>query len=167
MDIRKFVAEEELYFEAGNPLVTVMDMNGVITYANSEFKCISGFSHEELIGASHDMLWHSDMPKICQTNLWLMIKNNKSYRGMEKNRCKNGSFFWSDSISTSFMENGQTAGYITVRSAPSREQADKAEALYKKIKAGEVENNRLSVEFYNAVQTRISKISGSSVVFGY
>ncbi len=41
--------------------VTKTDLNGVITYANSDFEKASGYSSEEIIGKSHSIIHHPDL----------------------------------------------------------------------------------------------------------
>ena len=159
MDIDKPTAEVELIFEIASSLITVMDINGTTTYTNQEFMEISGFCREELIGLNHDMYWHSDMPVICRVNLWLTIKCDKPYRSMIKNRCKNGAFFWAESITAPLKENGQTVGYITLHSPPSREYVIDAAALYQELKAGEYKYNQYIQNYYLAAHEQINRPS--------
>jgi methyl-accepting chemotaxis protein len=53
MKINMPVTDKEVLMKKGSLLVTRTDLKGHITYANNAFVEISGFSHEELIGASH------------------------------------------------------------------------------------------------------------------
>ncbi|MSR17214.1 MAG: PAS domain S-box protein [Methylococcaceae bacterium] len=43
-------------------MVTKTDLNGIITYANSDFIRVNGFTMQELIGHSHSIVHHPDMP---------------------------------------------------------------------------------------------------------
>lgn len=120
----------------GEVLVSKTDINGIITYCNSTFIEVSGYSREELIGSPHNLLRHPDMPKLAFTDLWKTIRANKPWRGLIKNRRKDGSFYWVESDITPLIENGQTAGYVSFRYKTTAEQISQAEAAYRAINKG-------------------------------
>lgn len=57
---------------------------------NSAFFEISGFSEAELIGQNHNIVRHPDMPPLALVTVETLPR--KPWRGMVKNRCKNGDF---------------------------------------------------------------------------
>ena len=57
-----YVSQKEVPFPASGVLVSKTDTKGIITYANDAFVAISGYSREELIGKSHNIVRHPDMP---------------------------------------------------------------------------------------------------------
>lgn len=118
-------------------LISITDLRGTIVYANEAFCEISGYSEQELLGKPHSMVRHEDMPKEAFINLWASLKDDHAWRGLVKNRCKNGGFYWVDAYVTPLYENGSKIGYQSVRCAPNRQQVDKAELLYQKLKAGQ------------------------------
>lgn len=48
----------------GELIVSRTDLKGNITYANETFALISGYEVDELIGRSHNIVRHPDMPKV-------------------------------------------------------------------------------------------------------
>jgi PAS domain-containing protein len=54
--------DEEVKFDGG-VMITETDPSGIITYANREFREMTGYSKEELIGSPHNINCHPDMPK--------------------------------------------------------------------------------------------------------
>ncbi|WP_275426912.1 PAS domain-containing protein [Marinomonas primoryensis] len=56
------VTDQEFILPEGTTLVTSTDLKGVITYCNDEFVNISGFQRNELVGKSHNVVRHPDMP---------------------------------------------------------------------------------------------------------
>lgn len=68
--IETIVPSEEL-------IISRTDLSGVITYANDTFAQISGYSSEELIGKSHNIVRHPDMPKRVFENMWKRLKKIK------------------------------------------------------------------------------------------
>ncbi len=118
-------------------IISKTDLKGVITSVNKEFVEISGFSENELLGQSHNMVRHPDMPVEAFTDLWKTVKNGKLWNGIVKNRCKNGDFYWVEANVTPIMENGRVTAYISVRTQPSQRRIDEASALYVAIKNGQ------------------------------
>ena len=126
----------EVTFSASQQLVSTTDCQGNITYANSAFCEVAGFTLEELIGQPHNIVRHPDMPKAAFKDMWQHLKNDHSWRGMVKNRCKNGDYYWVDAFVTPLYENSEIVGYQSVRSLPSREHVNKAKQLYDQINSG-------------------------------
>ena len=127
---------EEVTFSQQQELVSTTDLRGVITYANKEFCTIAGYSLEELVGKNHNIVRHPDMPKAAFKELWEKLKQGHSWRGMVKNRCKDGRYYWVDAFVTPIFEHGQLVGYQSVRTKPSEQQKRQAQQLYAKINAG-------------------------------
>ncbi|TMN71543.1 chemotaxis protein [Pseudoalteromonas sp. S1727] len=127
---------EEVTFSQQQELVSTTDLRGVITYANKEFCTIAGYSLEELVGKNHNIVRHPDMPKAAFKELWEKLKQGHSWRGMVKNLCKDGRYYWVDAFVTPIFEHGQLVGYQSVRTKPSEQQKQQAQRLYAKINAG-------------------------------
>ena len=128
------VTQIEIPFPAGRYLVSRTDLNGVITHANDAFVDISGFSRDELIGNHHNMVRHPDMPREAFADLWGTIKSGLPWHGLVKNRCKNGDYYWVKAFVVPVRRNGETIGFMSVRTEPGREQVRQAEALYRQIR---------------------------------
>ena len=136
MKINNPVTRNEVHLQSGNPLVTKTDLKGTITYANENFIQISGFSREELIGSSHNIVRHPEMPAEAFADLWQMLKAGHPWRGLVKNRCKNGDFYWVEAFVSPIRESGQIVGYMSIRSLPDRRDIEAAESLYRAIRDG-------------------------------
>ncbi len=138
MKVNMPVTNNEVEMNDGEMLVTKTNLKGMLTYCNAPFIKMSGFSEAELIGNSHNIVRHPDMPEAAFDDLWETIKSGKAWTGMVKNRCKNGDFYWVKANVTPVRENGLVTGYMSVRSKPTVVEIDAAEALYKKLNSGEV-----------------------------
>jgi PAS domain S-box-containing protein len=121
----------EKFLPDGRYLVSKTDLEGIITYCNDAFIEVSGFSREELIGKSHNRVRHPDMPPAAFKDLWDTIKAGRPWRGILKNRCKNGDHYWVDAFVVPIRENDRIVGYMSARSAPSRPAVAAAEAAYR------------------------------------
>ncbi|MDB1122693.1 methyl-accepting chemotaxis protein [Vibrio algarum] len=127
------MTDKERQFGENATLVSITDMDGVIQYCNRDFIEISGYSEQELINSNHNIVRHKDMPKAAFEDLWSTVKMDKPWKGIVKNRCKNGDFYWVDAYVTPVFENGKKVGYQSIRSCPSRKQIADAESLYKDL----------------------------------
>ncbi|MEA3522177.1 MAG: EAL domain-containing protein [Campylobacterota bacterium] len=97
-------------------IVTKSDMNGIITYANDNFVSVSGYTYKEIIGKTHNIIRHSDTPDTFFKQFYLKINANKIWKGIIKNRNKNGEDFWVDMVVTPITNAfGETVEYIAVR----------------------------------------------------
>lgn len=130
------VVNEEVAFETHDELVSTTDLRGVITYANDRFCNISGYTFDELIGKNHNMVRHPDMPAAAFADMWHNLKNNTSWRGAVKNRCKNGRYYWVDAFVTPVYENGKKIGYQSVRKTLNPHYKNRAQKLYQRINNG-------------------------------
>jgi aerotaxis receptor len=137
MRVNMPVTQKEHQLKEGAFIVTTTDLRGVITYVNEEFIRISGFSEAELVGQPHNMVRHPDMPAAAFEDLWRTVKTGKGWQGMVKNRCKNGDFYWVDASVTPIVEQGQTVGYVSIRSKPTLSQIAEAERMYDRARAGQ------------------------------
>ena len=130
MKINLPVTQREIPVPADTYLVSQTNLKGTITDANEAFVAISGFTREELMGQSHNMVRHPDMPAAAFGDMWGSLKAGMPWRGTVKNRAKNGDHYWVDAQIVPILKNGEITGYMSVRRAPSRQQIAEAEALY-------------------------------------
>lgn len=136
-EMNRPVTTVEQSFSADQRLISTTDTTGKITYCNSEFIRISGYSKEELLGSPHNLVRHPDMPAAVFGVMWQYLRAGKSWMGVVKNRCKNGDFYWVSAYVTPIFENGQLVGYESVRTKPAREQISRAQKLYDRIRSGQ------------------------------
>ncbi len=149
------MSNAEIGFDINQQLVSTTDLNSNITYANENFCKIAGYSLEELVGKPHNIVRHPDMPKAAFADLWAKLKSGQSWRGMVKNRCKNGGYYWVDAYVTPLYIDGRHVGYQSVRFSPSAELKKKAQAVYDKINA----NEEIETKFTQKVRQSISLAS--------
>ena len=125
------VTQREVSFPPDRYLVSKTDLKGVIVQANDAFVEISGFTREELIGSSHNIVRHPDMPQAAFADLWKTVKSGLPWRGAVKNRCKNGDFYWVEAFVVPLKKNGQITGYMSVRTPLTSDKKAAADALYR------------------------------------
>jgi aerotaxis receptor len=130
MRINLPVTANEYAFPAGETLVSTTDLKGRILHCNATFVLVSGYSKEELLGHPHNIVRHPDMPEEAYRDMWATVQSGRPWSAPVKNRRKDGSFYWVVANVTPLMEEGQPIGYMSVRTAATREQIAAAEALY-------------------------------------
>jgi len=130
------VTHNEKEFLESEQLVSTTDLEGRITYANEAFCRVAGYTLDELIGQHHNVVRHPNMPKAAFGDLWTKLKRGDSWRGMVKNRCKDGGYYWVDAYVTPLYENKVITGYQSVRSKPTYEQKTKAQQFYDNLNNG-------------------------------
>ncbi len=129
--------QEEHTFPDDTFLVSKTNPRGIITYANTTFVAISGYSEGELLNQPHSLVRHPDMPKAAFQDLWDTVQAGKEWHGIVKNLRKDGGFYWVDATVTPSLLNGKIVGYMSVRRKPSRNQIDEATKLYRSMRADE------------------------------
>ncbi len=137
MKINHPVTRNENDYDPSLQIISTTDTKGVITYVNEDFIQVSGFSEEDLLKKSHNIVRHPDMPPAAFADLWQTLKAGKSWMGIVKNRCKNGDFYWVDAYVTPMFEDGRITGYQSVRVKPHREDVRRAEQLYRQLNGGQ------------------------------
>ncbi len=97
-------------------IVSIANKKGIITYVNSEFCRISGYSEDELVGKNHNIVRHPNMPASAFYDLWKTIKSKKVWKGIVENLKKNGdSYFVKATIVPVLDEAGDIVEYIGLR----------------------------------------------------
>ncbi len=134
--------DNEVTFSEQEELISTTDTRGVITYANSVFCTVAGYTQDELLGKNHNIVRHPDMPKEAFKDMWTHLEAGRPWQGIVKNRCKDGSYYWVDAFVTPIYNGTTLEGYQSVRVKPQAEQIDRANKLYTIIKAGKTSRSR-------------------------
>jgi PAS domain S-box-containing protein/diguanylate cyclase (GGDEF)-like protein len=115
-------------------IVSKTDPRGVITYVNKLFCEISGYSEKELIGMSHNVVRHPDMPKETFKKMWETVKAKKIWHGVVKNRTKDGNFYIVDATIIPVLDSsGEIIEFIGVRHDVTELEKSKEEIKKQKI----------------------------------
>ena len=97
-------------------IITKADLEGIITYANGNFCEISKYSKEELIGKPHNIIRHPLVPKKVFKDLWETITKGEIWENKLKNRAKDGSTYYVNTIIAPIKdEKGNNLYYISFR----------------------------------------------------
>jgi diguanylate cyclase (GGDEF)-like protein/PAS domain S-box-containing protein len=91
------------------------DLEGKITSVSKAFCEVSGYSKEELIGSTHKLVRHDDIPDEIYRELWDTIKAKKTWRGEFKNQKKSGEIYWVEAIIEPLIQEDKVVGYTSIR----------------------------------------------------
>jgi aerotaxis receptor len=129
------ITEREHHFAESDTLVTTTDLQGRILYCNAAFVEASGYAREELLGQPHNLIRHPHMPEEAFRDMWDTIAKGSPWSGLVKNRRKCGDHYWVRANVTPLLDDkGQVTGYMSVRTCPSKEATQRAEALYQQMR---------------------------------
>ena len=107
--------EQYRYALDQSAIVSRTDLQGRITYVNALFERVSGYRAEELIGHTHRLLHHPDMPRAVYEEIWRTLEDKQIWRGIIQNRSKEGrTYYLKATIIPLFDENGDTVEYIGI-----------------------------------------------------
>ena len=124
---------EEFFFE-GSSIISQTDSKGIITFANRKFCEVSGYRVDELVGESHSIIRHPDMPRTIFTKMWDTISTGHTWNGLIKNIRKDGLYYWVDAeILPIQNENHEVTGYIASRKIASRKNIEETKLSYTKM----------------------------------
>jgi len=160
----KIIIDEEIELDPKKYIVSETDAKGKITYCNDYFIEVCGYSKDELIGKSHNIVRHPDMPKVVFKLLWKTISAGKNINAVVKNRAKDGRYYW---IFTEFetrrdADNGEIIGYQASRKSISKHVIEIIAELYTSLL--EIEN-RDGIEASETYLIEFLKDKGEDIEF--
>jgi len=110
--------ENEKYFKLidKHVITSTTNKDGIINYVSEAFCNISGYSKEELLGKSHNILRHPEIKPEVYKKIWETIKSGKTCITELTNKKKDGSTYWVKiTISPELGFFGDIVGYNSIR----------------------------------------------------
>lgn len=97
-------------------IISKTDINGVITYVNDRFCFVSGYTKDELIGLNHNIVRHPEMSNSVFSEMWETILSKKIWKGVIKNRTKEGNYTYLDTTIVPFLaKDGSISEFMSIR----------------------------------------------------
>jgi methyl-accepting chemotaxis protein len=127
---------QEYVLTENDLIVSHTDLKGIITFVNEDLARISGYSRDELLGKSHNIFRHPDMPSEVFSDLWKTISQEQTWSGLVKNKTKDGGFYWVRANITPIYDDDKLIGYMSVRCKNNFDNVKKIISIYADIKAG-------------------------------
>ena len=130
--------DEEINIYDDSLLITETDSHGVITYANRRFCKVSGYEKETLIGMSHALTRHPDMPVGLFHAMWDIIMSKKIWRGYIKSLAKDGRYYWTLMyVQARLNEKNEIIGFTATRKKAYKSSLIEVESKYKELQGKE------------------------------
>ncbi|TAF67457.1 MAG: PAS domain S-box protein [Cytophagales bacterium] len=98
-------------------ILAITDKKGIIVEVNNAFCIISGYSKEELLGNSHQIINSGYHDKEFFARMWRQISKGKIWKGEVKNKAKNGRYYWVDTTIVPILDDttGKPEQYLAIR----------------------------------------------------
>lgn len=156
----------ERSFHPDEIIVSKTDTKGIITYANSVFLRVAGYTEEELLGAPHNLIRHPDMPRCVFKLLWDTISAGQEIFAYVVNLCRNGDHYWVLAhVTPSFNSGGQIVGYHSSRRVPDRTAVEKIRPIYAQLKRMEDSHSDPRSGMQAATEALIAKLRSAGVQY--
>jgi len=137
MAVTKDHKTNEWYLSSNEYILSETDSKGNIIYANDVFCEMAGYDYSELIGQPHNIVRHSDMPRIAFKGLWDDIQSKGFWTGIVKNLRKDGGFYWVHATAMRRVHSDGSITYLSIRRVPDRAVVDSCISLYAELKAAQ------------------------------
>ena len=152
MFIETAVPENEL-------IVSRTDLKGRITDANETFAMISGYTVEELMGKSHNIVRHPDMPSSVFKQMWETLLKHEIWRGYVKNLRKDGGYYWVYAEVSGVYKDGKLVEYKSMRSPIAEEMKKQMQDRYDTMKKEEEDLCRVTVYLNTTNVAKLNKLA--------
>jgi PAS domain S-box-containing protein len=125
-------------------IVAITNAQGHITYANDQFCTISKYTRQELLGQTYHIVNSGYHPKEFSQLIWQTISQGKVWKGEIRNRFKDGTFYWIDTVIVPMMGmDGTPYQYVAIghdisdRGLPTMDKLRAATAIWQRAQAEE------------------------------
>ena len=146
------ILNQEAIWDKSKTILSKTDANGTIIYMNDTFEKVSEYLKIELLGESHHILKHPDMPKVILRELQKNLEKGKNFNAVLKNITRSGKYYW---VVTDFIteknNEGKITGYQCIRKSVSNTVINQIEPFYKKLLAIESTQGKVASQtFFNS-----------------
>ncbi len=137
--------------------ILITDTHGRIEFVNRKLLEMTGYSKEELIGKSPNILKSGHTPEAAYKEIWNRLIKGKPWHGVFKNLRKDGSHYWAaTSLLPLLNEKGEIINYIGVgEDITEKRQVDEQIAQVQKMEAVGILAGSVAHDFNNVLMTII------------
>ncbi|HEX5805305.1 MAG TPA: ATP-binding protein [Macromonas sp.] len=97
-------------------IISITDLDGRITHANTKFCDSSGYSQAELLGNSHRIVNSGMQPPGFFRSMWATVQAGQVWHGEVCNRSRNGQLYWVAATLVPMLDiDGKPERYIAIR----------------------------------------------------
>ncbi|HLP02113.1 MAG TPA: PAS domain S-box protein [Opitutaceae bacterium] len=135
-------------------IVSVADTQGVIRFVNDRFCEVSRYPRAELLGQTYRLVNSGFHPPEFWKNLWSTALAGRIWRGVIRNRAKDGTFFWVETTVTPVSgDDGHLRYFLTVHTDVTR------------LKRVEEELSHLTRDLERHVRERTEQVQQSETLY--
>ena len=148
-DREKELQKLSMAVEQSPASVVIVDTKGNIEYVNPQFCNLTGYMPEEVLGKNPRILQSGETSEEVYKDLWTTITNGGQWRGVFRNKKKNGDYFWeSATISPIRAQDGTITHYIAVKEDITERRRAEQQIAYQAFydELTDLPNRRLLVE---------------------
>lgn len=115
--------------------IIITNVDGNIEYVNRKLVDLTGYDREDLIGNTPRMLQSGHTGDDTYTHIWSTLKAHRSWRGVFKNRKKDGGHYWTSTVILPLLDDdGKITNFIGIgeditEKKLAREQVAKAQKM--------------------------------------
>ncbi|GAB2813487.1 sensor histidine kinase [Ferruginibacter profundus] len=111
-------------------IVSITNLEGRIIYVNDKFVEISKYTYKELVGQNHRIINSGHHPDEFFKGMWQTIKSGKVWRGEIRNKAKDGTFYWVDTVISPVRDkNGSIVQFLSIRNLISTQKEHEKKLL--------------------------------------
>jgi PAS domain S-box-containing protein len=117
------------------------DTSGRIILVNDRFCRTTGYSREELLGQSHQLISSGQQSDGFWASMWQTISSGQVWHGEVCDRAKDGTLFWADTVIAPFRGvDGQIEKYVCIRhDVTARHHAEERAAQQEQLLRGAID----------------------------
>ncbi len=105
-----------MVIEASANIIFITDQTGKIEYINNRFQEITGYGKEEIIGKTPQMLSSGETTSHEYSKLWETILSKRTWRGVFRNKKKDGAFYWANTIISPVLDSrGEIVHFLAIQ----------------------------------------------------
>ncbi|MBN2807477.1 MAG: GAF domain-containing protein [Prolixibacteraceae bacterium] len=118
--------------------IVITDLKGRIEYVNPKFTEITGYTFEEALGQNPRILKTGYTSKEEYKTLWNTIANGKDWKGVFRNKRKNGELYWEKAlISPIKNQQGKIINYLAIKEDITQQRLDQEALMQSEAKLKE------------------------------
>ncbi len=135
-------------------IVSLADATGTLLFVNDRFCDVTHYARAELLGQNYRLLNSGHHPADFWRELWETVLAGRIWRGVIRNRAKDGSFFWVDTTITPVPDpDGRPQFFLTIHTEVTR------------LKRVEEELSRLTRDLERHVRERTDQVQQSEKLY--